>query len=50
MFFLKRDERGDVGVMMGKELEKCRESFFSVLLTIWQSVYLYSHLAISMKS
>jgi len=28
--FLKRDERGDVyvGVMMGKELEKCRESFF----------------------
>jgi len=33
----------------GKELEKCREFFFSVPF-FYDSAYLYSYLAISMQS
>jgi len=41
MFFLKRDERGGVyvGVVMGKQLEKCREYPFSSP----HRVHIYTH-------
>jgi len=33
----------------GKEIEKCGESFVFWSLFIWQIVYLYSQIAISMQ-
>jgi len=50
VFYKERSERRCVcGSGDGKELEKCRESFFSFFF-IWQNTYLYSHIPISMQS